>query len=58
MRKIIQLIMSPPGPGYKPMIVALCDDGTVWADVIGRPASWQKLDDIPQDDEDNERIIK
>lgn len=58
MRKIIQISESLAASGYDRHyhISALCDDGTIWAfDNAGK--KWEKLPDIPQDEEveQNER---
>lgn len=53
MRKIIQISESLTAAdicGVCWHISALCDDGTIWAfDNAGK--KWEKLPDIPQDDE-------
>jgi hypothetical protein len=56
-RKIIQIAHSEAGDGREPSIslIALCDDGTVWArtswhDDNPRMAGWRRIPDVPQDD--------
>lgn len=44
-RKIIQITTS--GSGYT-VLVALCDDGTVWFKLGMDNGGWAKLRDIPQ----------
>lgn len=54
-RKVVQLIPPPLGGiDFSPnTVVALCDDGTMWALAAKEPfESWQPLPPIPQDDQD------
>src|SRR5258708_7448596 len=54
-RKIIQLIVSPSEPdpcakngGLAQLLVALCDDGSVWYLNIDKDGGWEPLSDIPK----------
>lgn len=55
MRKPIQLVLKPEGPGAPlEVLFALCDDGSIWS--LARPLAparsgreWQRLPDVPAD---------
>jgi len=58
-RKIIQIAVTNSAPSTQnnsyDLIVALCDDGSVWEIIsgIGLARQWQKIPDIPQEAPDH-----
>ncbi len=53
MRKIVQItsVLFDGSPMIRPVVHALCDDGTVWEDCYDfeKGEHWVKMPDIPQD---------
>lgn len=61
MRKPIQLVLKPDGPGAPlEVLFALCNDGSIW--FLAKPLSparsdraWQRLPDVPADSDGSEK---
>lgn len=60
-RKIVQVTAVPPGSGYCAAVVALADDGTVWASGFNPEAQgfnpWQPLPHLAATDEEALRLV-
>ena len=51
MRKPIQIAVTAETESAFGSIFALCDDGSIWYKDDSFSTKWVKVDDIPQDDE-------
>lgn len=53
-RKIVQISAIGPADGYDSgEVAALCNDGSIWVTPVAGNFGWERLLDIPQDDELN-----
>lgn len=47
-RKIVQISTISPNKTTLPLILALCDDGTVWGMSFTEGGKWRMIDPVPQ----------
>ena len=46
-RKVVQIIVVPEGENYKPAILALAEDGSIWIRGAGSKEGWLQIPALP-----------